>query len=51
MEMTANGPVLGLSDERLKQEGYWFWQEFIAETISKFCELQTPLPPSQLISP
>ena len=36
MEMTANGPVLGLSDERLKQEGYWFWQEFIAETISKF---------------
>ncbi len=36
MEMTAEGPVLGMSDERLKQEGYWFWQEFIAEAISKF---------------
>ena len=31
VEFTADGPVLGLSDERLKQEGYWFWQEFIAE--------------------
>ena len=29
-------PILGLSDERLKQEGYWFWQEFIAEAISKY---------------
>lgn len=36
VEFTADGPVLGLSDERLKQEGYWFWQEFIAETISKY---------------
>lgn len=36
LEITANGPVLGLSNERLKQEGYWFWQEFIAEAISKF---------------
>ena len=24
----------GLSSERKKQEGYWFWQEFIAEAIS-----------------
>ena len=32
----TDGPVLGLSDERLKQEGYWFWQEFIAEAISKY---------------
>ncbi len=24
----------GLSSERKKQEGYWFWQEFIAEVIS-----------------
>lgn len=29
-------PVSGLSEERLKQEGYWFWQEFIAEAISKY---------------
>lgn len=36
VEFTADGPVLGLSDERLKQEGYWFWQEFIAEAISKY---------------
>lgn len=33
----ASGKAIsGLSDERLKQEGYWFWQEFIAETISKY---------------
>lgn len=25
-----------MSDERRKQEGYWFWQEFIAEAISKY---------------
>jgi len=36
MEFTESGPVLGMSDERLKQEGYWFWQEFIAEAISKY---------------
>lgn len=36
VEFTTHGPVLGLSDERLKQEGYWFWQEFIAEAISKY---------------
>ena len=36
MEFTQAGPVLGMSDERLKQEGYWFWQEFIAEAISKY---------------
>lgn len=36
MEFTEAGPVLGMSDERLKQEGYWFWQEFIAESISKY---------------
>lgn len=36
IEFTRFGPVLGMSDERLKQEGYWFWQEFIAETISKY---------------
>ena len=36
MEFTESGPVLGMSDERLKQEGYWFWQEFIAESISKY---------------
>jgi len=36
MEFTQAGPVLGMSDERLKQEGYWFWQEFIAESISKY---------------
>ena len=28
-------PMSGLSDERRKQEGYWFWQEYIAEAISK----------------
>ena len=28
IEFTDEGPVLGMSDERLKQEGYWFWQEF-----------------------
>lgn len=32
----AGKPVSGLSEERLKQEGYWFWQEFIAEAISKY---------------
>ena len=26
IEFTEDGPVLGMSDERLKQEGYWFWQ-------------------------
>jgi hypothetical protein len=36
MELTEAGPILGMSDERLKQEGYWFWQEFIAESISKY---------------
>lgn len=36
VEFTSDGPVLGMSDERLKQEGYWFWQEFIAEAISKY---------------
>lgn len=36
MEFTEAGPVLGMSDERLKQEGYWFWQEFVAESISKY---------------
>lgn len=36
VEFTQLGPVLGMSDERLKQEGYWFWQEFIAESISKY---------------
>lgn len=36
VKLTTDGPVLGLSDERLKQEGYWFWQEFIAEAISKY---------------
>ena len=36
IEFTEDGPVLGMSDERLKQEGYWFWQEFIAESISKY---------------
>ena len=36
IEFTEAGPVLGMSDERLKQEGYWFWQEFIAESISKY---------------
>ena len=36
MELTAEGPVLGMSDERLKQEGYWFWQEFIAETLANY---------------
>lgn len=30
------GPVVGWSDERKRQEGYWFWQEFIAEAISKY---------------
>jgi hypothetical protein len=25
-----------MSDERRKQEGYWFWQEFNAEAISKY---------------
>lgn len=29
-------PSLGWSDERKRQEGYWFWQEFIAECISKY---------------
>lgn len=33
---SAGNPMSGLSPERLKQEGYWFWQEFIAETISKY---------------
>lgn len=36
VEFTQQGPVLGMSDERLKQEGYWFWQEFIAESISRY---------------
>ena len=36
IEFTEAGPVLGMSDERLRQEGYWFWQEFIAESISKY---------------
>ena len=27
-------PSLGLSDERIIQEGYWFWQEFIAQAIA-----------------
>ncbi len=36
VEFDRSGPVLGMSDDRLKQEGYWFWQEFIAEAISKF---------------
>ena len=37
LAFAPNGkPMMGLSDERLKQEGYWFWQEFIAETISKY---------------
>lgn len=36
IEFTSSGPVLGMSDVRLKQEGYWFWQEFIAEAISKY---------------
>ena len=27
-------PTLGLSDERIVQEGYWFWQEFIAQAIA-----------------
>ncbi|MBR1382411.1 MAG: hypothetical protein IJ555_15385 [Ruminococcus sp.] len=36
VEMTDSGPVLGFSDERKRQEGYWFWQEFIAEAISKY---------------
>lgn len=36
IELTDEGPVMGMSDERLKQEGYWFWQEFIAEAISKY---------------
>lgn len=27
-------PTLGLSDERIIQEGYWFWQEFIAQAIA-----------------
>lgn len=26
--------TLGLSDERIIQEGYWFWQEFIAQAIA-----------------
>lgn len=34
-EQTDKGLVFSMSDERLKQEGYWFWQEFIAEAISK----------------
>lgn len=29
-------PCLGMSDERRKQEGYWFWQEFIAQAISNY---------------
>ena len=36
VEFTQSGTVLGMSDERRKQEGYWFWQEFIAEAISKY---------------
>ena len=37
LEIDASGkPISGLSDERLKQEGYWFWQEFIAEAVSKY---------------
>ena len=37
VEFASSGtPVLGMSDERLKQEGYWFWQEFVAESISKY---------------
>lgn len=35
-ETDGNDVVMGLSDERCKQEGYWFWQEFIAESISKY---------------
>ena len=35
VEFADGIPVLGMSNERLKQEGYWFWQEFIAEAISK----------------
>lgn len=31
-DLTTGG--CGLSSERKKQEGYWFWQEFIAEVIS-----------------
>lgn len=26
----------GLADERAQQEGYWLWQEFIAESISNY---------------
>ena len=36
VKLTASGPVLGMSDERLKQEGYWFWQEFIAEALANY---------------
>lgn len=32
--ITDAGPVLGLSDERIIQEGYWFWQEFVAQAIA-----------------
>ena len=43
----AGKAVCGLSDERLKQEGYWFWQEFIAEAISKYVSYKhRPVKPS-----
>lgn len=32
--ITEDGPVLGLSDERIIQQGYWFWQEFVAQAIA-----------------
>ena len=32
--ITDEGPILGLSDERIIQQGYWFWQEFVAQAIA-----------------
>lgn len=35
---THDGPILGLSDERIIQQGYWFWQEFVAQAIANIVQ-------------
>lgn len=32
--LVDDSSILDMSPERVKQEGYWFWQEFIAQAIS-----------------
>lgn len=44
VEFTQSGPVLGMSDERLKQDGYWFWKDLSLRKSPNMLAIRIDLP-------